>query len=103
MDNLTMDTWHVPPVRSTESYPGQEDKPTNQYSDQPPRLNSILPETQRNNVNIEEYYVNPIIAYCYKQSQEYGKVNRNKVSSTNTWKEKDKEEMVPIKRQIKQI
>lgn len=34
--------------------------------------------------------LNTIIAYCYKQSQEYGKVNRNKVSSTNTWKEKEK-------------
>lgn len=47
--------------------------------------------------------LNTIIAYCYKQSQEYGKVNRNKVSLTNTWKEKDKGEMVPIKRRIKQI
>lgn len=44
--------------------------------------------------------LNTIIAYCYKQSQEYGKGNRNKVSLTNTWKEKEKDEgeMVPIKR-----
>lgn len=48
--------------------------------------------------------LNTIIAYCYKQSQEYGKGNRNKVSSTNTWKKKEDEgEMVPIKRHIKQI